>query len=166
VKTGTEKPTYVYVTYIKTTAEKLWQALTDGEITRQYWSGQRNTSDWKVGSTWQHGVTAEPSAADIVGTVVESERPRRLVVTWAAPSEANDPARVSRVTFDVAEDQGLVRLRVTHDNLEPDSDMARGIDDGWPGVLAGLKTYLETGQPLPPIVERDDTNNWQRIRFA
>src|SRR5438045_2052215 len=82
-KPGMDKPTYVYVTYIKPTAEKVWQALTDGEITRQYWSGQRNVSDWQVGSAWQHGVTTDRAAADIVGTVVESDRPRRLVVTWA-----------------------------------------------------------------------------------
>jgi uncharacterized protein YndB with AHSA1/START domain len=161
-----DKPRFVYVTYISATAEKVWQALTDGEVTRQYWSGQHNVSDWKVGSEWKHGDASNPASVDVVGTVVESDRPRRLVVTWADPNEADDPAKVSRVSFDIAEDQGLVRLMVTHQDLEPGSDMARGVDEGWPGVLASLKSLLETGRPLPPVMERDSAGQFQRVRFA
>jgi uncharacterized protein YndB with AHSA1/START domain len=125
---ATSKPTYVYVTYIKTTAEKVWQALTDGEVTRQYWGGQQNVSDWQVGSEWRHQMADDPSLVDGVGTVVEVDRPRRLVVTWAMPADAGDPSKYSRVTYDIAEDQGVVRLTVTEHALTP----SEGSDEGWP----------------------------------
>ena len=155
------KPTYVYVTYIKTTAEKVWEALTDGEITRQYWGGQQNVSDWKVGSEWRHQDTDNPANVDGVGTVVESDRPRRLVVTWGAPDDAADPAKHDRVTFDIAEDQGVVRLTVINEGLDPASDA----DEAWPMVIAGLKSLLETGEALPPFWARDGAS-WRKLRFA
>jgi uncharacterized protein YndB with AHSA1/START domain len=157
----TTKPTYVYVTHIKTTAEKVWQALTDGEITRQFWGGQQNVSDWKVGSSWRHELASDPSVVDGVGTVVESDRPRRLVVTWAAPADADDPTKYDRVSFDIAEDQGVVRLTVTNENCEPASDAA----ETWAKILAGLKSLLETGEALPPFWARDGAN-WKTLRFA
>jgi uncharacterized protein YndB with AHSA1/START domain len=160
-----DKPTFVYVTYIKTAADKVWRALTDGEVTRQYWVNHRNASDWKVGSTWQHEDYDNPKTIDIVGTVVESERPRRLVVTWADPKDANNPAKRSRVSYDIAEDGDMVRLTVTHDQLEPDSDMAKGVIEGWPSVLSSLKTLLETGTPLPSMWTREG-RNWKKLRFA
>jgi uncharacterized protein YndB with AHSA1/START domain len=157
-----EKPTFVYVTYIKTTAEKVWQALTDGPITRQYWGGQQNVSDWQVGSEWRHESALNPANVDGLGSVVESDRPRRLVVTWAMPADAADPAKHSRVTYDIAEDQGVVRLTVTEDPFDPSS----GAGEGWPKVLAGLKTLLETGQPLPSFWDRARDGTWQMLRFG
>ena len=155
------KPTYVYVTYIKTTAEKVWQALTDGEITRQYWGGNQNVSDWKVGSAWRHQDAGNHANVDGVGTVIESDRPRRLVVTWGAPADADDPTKHDRVTFEIDEDEGVVRLTVTNENVVPGS----GADDGWPKVLSGLKTLLETGEALPPFWARDGAG-WRNLRFA
>ena len=102
---------------------------------------------------------------DIVGTVVESDRPRRLVVTWASPSEAKDPAKRSRVTYDIAEDGNMVRLTVTHDQLEPGSSMERGISRGWPIVLSSLKTLLETGKAMPEFHEGEN-GKWKQQRFA
>jgi uncharacterized protein YndB with AHSA1/START domain len=154
-----DRPSYVYVTYIKTTADKVWRALTDGEITRQYWSNHRNASDWKVGSTWQHQDADDANIVDVVGTVVESDRPRWLVVTWADPKEAKNPAKVSRVTYDIAEAGDMVRLTVTHDDL--DAETLRGISQGWPGVLSGLKTLLETGKPLPALWTRE-AGGWKK----
>jgi uncharacterized protein YndB with AHSA1/START domain len=148
------KPSFFYVTYINTTPEKLWQALTDGEMTKQYWGNRRNASDWKVGSTWRHEDFNDAALVDIVGTVVESSPPWRLVLSWAFPKEAADPKKISRVTFDIEAYSGVVRLTVTHAELEPDSPMLHGISKGWPLVLASLKSLLETGEPMPGTSKR------------
>ena len=151
------KPDFVYVTYIKTTPEKVWQAITDPDVARQYWRtipdgphGARvNRSDWKVGSTWEHQRARDTSQVDVVGKVLDSDPPRKLVLSWARPAEAKDDSRHSRVTFDI-ESQGdrLVRLTVTHEDLEKDPSMFKGISGGWPMVLSNLKSLLETGKAL------------------
>lgn len=88
--------------------------------------------------------------ADIVGTVAESNRPRRLVITWAAPSEAANPEKTSRVVFEIEPHKDdTVRLTVTHSELEPGSEMLRNITHGWPLVLSSLKSFLETGKVVP-----------------
>jgi uncharacterized protein YndB with AHSA1/START domain len=138
---------FVYVTYIRTTPDRLWKALLQPEFTRQYW-GHDNVSDWKAGSSWQHRRSDGSGAVDLVGQVVESAPPRRLVITWAFPADASDRARQSRVTFELEPIDDMVRLTVSHDQLEPASDMLRGITEGWPRVLSSLKSLLETGQPL------------------
>ncbi len=150
------KPDFVYVTYIATTPEKVWQAFTDTDMMAQYWAGPTSTcsrvnvSDWKVGSKWEHQHSDDASAVDIVGKVVESDPPRRLVYTWARPSEAGDETQHSRVAIDIElRINGLVRLTVAHEDLERDPKMLAGISDGWPAVLSNLKTFLETGRPLP-----------------
>ena len=148
-----KKPDYVYVTYIATTPEKVWRALIDPDMMRQYWVdpdagiSHVNVSDWKPGSRWEHQRTDAAGTVDIVGKVVESTPPRRLVFTWARPNEAGDESKHSRVAFDI-EPYGdrLVRLTVTHDDLDP--QMLNGISGGWPKVLSNLKTLLETGSPL------------------
>ncbi len=148
------RPDYVYVTYIRTAPEKLWQAITDPDIARQYWKGgsgpaRVNVSDWKVGSRWDHQRADGTGIVDIVGTVLESAPPRRLVMTWARPGDEDNPARTSRVTFDIeAQSQNLVRLTVTHDDFKDDEKMLSGISNGWPLVLSNLKSLLETGQAL------------------
>lgn len=159
------KPSFVYVTYINATAEKVWRALTDGEVTRRYWSNHRNASDWQPGSEWRHENYDDAAVVDVIGTVVESDPPRRLVVTWASPRLAADPTQRSQVSYDLAEDAGMVRLTVTHDDLQPGSSMEKGISEGWPMVLSSLKTFLETGEPMPPIMVRKN-GAWSRERFA
>jgi uncharacterized protein YndB with AHSA1/START domain len=150
------KPSFIYITYINTTPEKVWQALTDGETTRKYWVNHRNASDWKVGSSWRHEDFDDPSLIDIVGQVIESEPPRRLVLSWASPIDAGNPEKTSRVIFDIEPHAGAVRLTVTHTDLEPDSKMLQGISRGWPLVLSSLKSLLETGEPMPGTTKRMD----------
>jgi len=142
-----EKTSFVYVTYIRSTPEKVFEAITKPEIARRYW-GHENVSDWKPGSAWQHVRANEQRTVELVGKVVEVVPPTRLVITWANASQAADPASTSRVTFDVAAYDEMVRLTVTHDELEAGSGMAKCIQQGWPIVLSSLKSLLETGQGI------------------
>ena len=141
-----DKPQFVYVTYIASTPEKVWDALLNSEMTRQYWGIAKNVSDWKVGSQWKHVDYENPEVVKIVGNVVEFDPPHRLVITWAAPPDAEDESKHSRVTFEIDPFLETVRLTVTHDGFEADSPMFKAISQGWPGVLSGLKSLLETGQ--------------------
>ena len=135
---------FIYTTYIKTTPQKLWDALTNPEFTRQYWSNE-NISDWKQGSEWKH-VDAKSKQARIVGKVLESNPPKRLVTSWASPS---NPVDESKVTYDITVIGDLVRLDVVHTNLS--EDMGRGVSSGWPLVLSSMKSFLETGKPIDII---------------
>ncbi len=151
-----KKPDYVYVTYIATTPEKVWQALVDAEMMREWWADPKggcarmNVSDWKPGSRWEHTRVDGSGIVDIVGKVVEHTPPRRLVFTWARPEDVADDAKHSRVAFDIEPySDGLVRLTVTHDDLAHDPKMLEGISGGWPTVLSNLKTFLETGRAFP-----------------
>lgn len=148
-----DRTSFVYVIYISTTQEELWNALTDGEMTKQYWARHRNVSDWKVGSTWQHQDYDDPGIVDLVGKVVENVPPRRLVLTWAFPADAENEAKHSRVTFLIEPFLDAMRLTVAHEDLEP-GDMLRGISQGWPVVVSSLKTLLETGQAMPMTTRR------------
>jgi len=153
------KPDYVYVTYIATTPEKIWQALVDPDVMSRYWFGPTgcarvNVSEWKPGSRWEHRRVDESRQVDIAGTVEEVDPPRRLAMTWARPAEVEDPSKHSRVTFDVEPQlDGLVKLTVTHSGLEFDPRMLAGISNGWPLVLSNLKTLLETGRSMPRSTE-------------
>jgi len=142
-----EKTSFVYVTYIRSTPEKVFEAITRPEIARRYW-GHENVSEWTPGSDWRHVRDNDQRTVNIVGKVVEVDAPTRLVITWASPAQATDPESYSRVTFDVAAYEGMVRLTVTHDELETGSGMAKGIQQGWPIVLSSLKSLLETGQGI------------------
>jgi uncharacterized protein YndB with AHSA1/START domain len=151
------KPDFVYVTYIATTPEKVWQALVDTDVMRKYWCGfdpeipaNVNVSDWRPGSRWEHRRLDEAGTVQVVGKVVESTPPRRLVFTWGRPADEGDESRHSRVAFDIEPQRdGLVRLTVTHDDLARDPQMLSGVSGGWPKVLSNLKTLLETGHALP-----------------
>ncbi|WP_307624008.1 metalloregulator ArsR/SmtB family transcription factor [Streptomyces sp. V3I7] len=143
----TDKPSFVYVTYIASTPEKVWAALTDADLTAVYW-GHGNVSDWKPGSRWEHVRTDGSGISDVVGTVVESEPPRRLVTTWVAPENEGQEDKYSRVTYDIQPHQDIVRLTVTHEDLRDEGERA-AVSGGWPAVLSNLKSFLETGRPLP-----------------
>ncbi len=136
--------TYVYVTYIQASAEAVWEALTDPDMTSAYW-GHRNESDWQPGSTWAHVRNDGSGISDVAGVVAESDPPKRLVTTWAG-ADGNSPD-VSRVTMDLRASGPVVKLTVTHEDLI--DEHYRQISGGWPVVLSNLKSYLETGAPLP-----------------
>ena len=153
---------FTYTTYIKTTPERLWQALTDPAFTRRYWGGLELESDWQPGSTitWHHAGVA---LADPEQRVLEVDPPRRLSYTWNKMTpefaatwglDADFVARAqkdprSKVTFELEPVGDLVKLTVIHDDLEPGSLTLESISGGWPFVFAALKTLLETGQELP-----------------
>jgi uncharacterized protein YndB with AHSA1/START domain/DNA-binding transcriptional ArsR family regulator len=142
----TDKPTYVYVTYIESSPEKVWHALTDASLTAAFW-GHSNVSDWQPGSRWEHVRTDGSGIADVVGTVIEAVPGDRLVLTFDAPSDqpAADP---SVVTFAISQYHDIVRLTVTHERLA-DGDAYEAVSAGWPAVCANLKSLLETGHTLP-----------------
>ncbi len=140
-------PTYVYVTYIRASAEQVWRALTDADLTARYW-GHANVSDWEPGSSWEHRRVDGSGTVDVVGRVLTAEPPTRLVITFEDRPDAATPREPSVVEFLVEPHQDIVRLTVTHENL-PDREMLNGISQGWPAVLANLKSLLETGEVLP-----------------
>ena len=141
-----ERPSYVYVTYIESSPERVWEALTDAELTAEYW-GHSNVSDWRVGSHWEHMRVDGSGIADVIGTVLESAPPRRLAMTFETPGQT-PPEGPSRVTFDIEPYHDIVRLTVTHENLS-DRDALETVAAGWPAVCANLKSLLETGHVLP-----------------
>ncbi|MEP7112740.1 MAG: metalloregulator ArsR/SmtB family transcription factor [Ilumatobacteraceae bacterium] len=158
--TSNQAPEFVYTTYIRTTPEQLWRALTDPAFTVRYW-GVELISDWQVGSTitWEYkGVTM----AGLAQTVLVADVNRRLAYNWHAitpefaeligssPEEAANLAAEQRsnVIFDIEQTGDVVKLTVTHGGFEPGSVILPGISEGWPTILASLKTLLETGEPL------------------
>ncbi|PRY32871.1 ArsR/SmtB family transcription factor [Pseudosporangium ferrugineum] len=143
---STPKPTYVYVTYIHATPERVWEALTDADLTGAYW-GHRNVSDWRPGSRWEHRRTDGSGIADAGGVVIEVDPPRRLVMTFGEVDAAAGPD-ASTVTFLIEPYGDIVRLTVTHVNLASDEDV-EAVSAGWPAVMANLKSLLETGSVLP-----------------
>ena len=145
-----DKPRFLYVVYVATTPEKLWNALIDSKLTRQYWQHD-NVSDWKPGSRWEHRNSEESGSVDLVGKVIEIDPPRRLVLSWAFPDDAERDTGHSRVVFQIEPFRNITRLTVTHDQLEPDSEMLSGITEGWPKVLSSLKSLLESGKALPKL---------------
>jgi uncharacterized protein YndB with AHSA1/START domain/DNA-binding transcriptional ArsR family regulator len=141
-----DRPRYVYVTYIASSPERVWTALTDADLSAEYW-GHSNISDWREGSTWEHRRVDGSGIADAVGTVLEVVPPHRLTMTFDAPG-SNPPHGPSTVTFEIEPYQEIVRLTVTHENLV-DDDALSAVSAGWPAVCANLKSLLETGRVLP-----------------
>lgn len=141
------KTEFVYVTYIAAEPAKVWKALIEEEATKAYWN-HVNRSDWKPGSSWSH--ERIDGKLDLVGTVIETNPPSHLVISWAFPGDLDKRDAVSQVTFEIApHDGGNTRLTVLHEDLERGSDMEHGIRNGWPLVLANLKSFLETGKVMP-----------------
>jgi uncharacterized protein YndB with AHSA1/START domain len=157
-KTEVDKPTFVYTTYIRTTPERLWQALTNPAFTRRYW-GASFATNWRPGSAmcWElRGLTID----DPEQVVVEADPPRRLSYRWhtltpelAEALDLSDDTRQrivaerrSTVTFDLEPLGPVVKLTVVHDGFDEGSVMAQMVATGWPSVLSNLKTLLETGE--------------------
>jgi uncharacterized protein YndB with AHSA1/START domain/DNA-binding transcriptional ArsR family regulator len=159
--TPMDRPSFVYVTYINTTPEQLWRALTEPAFTTRYWGNVFGT-DWRVGSTmtWEQKGTV---VADPEQVVLESEPYRRLAYTWhtftqelADTFEFSDEFQAtvadeprSKVAFDIEPVGDMVKLTVVHDGFEPGSTVLESVSGGWPQILSNLKTLLETGELLP-----------------
>ncbi len=138
---------FVYVTYIETTPEKLWQALTDGDFTERYWFGHRIASDWNVGSAYRFTRQGAPHSD---GKILISDPLRQLAYTFDGCSAESKRECTSRVTFDIEPSGRSVKLTVTHDNLDEGGVTYCEISGGWPIVLSGLKSLLENGR-VPSI---------------
>jgi uncharacterized protein YndB with AHSA1/START domain len=150
------KPEFVYTTYISTTPERLWQGLTAPEFTRRYW-GLAFESDWRPGSTMAYHLSTGVTVNDPAQVVLEADPYRRLAYTWhtftpewARAYDVDDATLAtfaaeprSKVTFDIEDLGGTVKLTVTHDGFDAGSEVLANVAQGWPKVIAGLKTMLE-----------------------
>lgn len=146
-----------YTIYLASTAEWVWEALTVPELTARWWA-HRNVSDWRSGSRWEHRRLDGSEIADVAGTVVAASPPAQLVLTWANPVDGTSVATgvgsrdrdhgPSRVRLDIEPYGEIVRLTVTHENLVDDAERD-ALAAGWAAVLSNLKSFLETGRPLP-----------------
>jgi uncharacterized protein YndB with AHSA1/START domain len=140
------KPKFVYVTYIASTPEKIFAALTDYDATGKYWFGNAATSDWQVGSPLEF---RREGKLIIQGKVLENEPPRRLSYTFHSMHEPfNGSEKPSRVVFELEQQMDQVKLTVTHDDFAEDSKVFPAISNGWPLVMSSLKSYLEVGRVL------------------
>jgi uncharacterized protein YndB with AHSA1/START domain/DNA-binding transcriptional ArsR family regulator len=140
-------PKHVYEIYIRTTPEKLWQAIIDPAFTRQYFYEQTVESSWKQGSSYVHH--APDGSVRIEGKVIEIDPPRRLVHTFSCPAKAETKEdRASRVTWLIEKRGDACKLTLTHDDFDGETATYKSVGDGWNPILSGLKTLLETGKPL------------------
>jgi uncharacterized protein YndB with AHSA1/START domain len=146
---------FVYVTYIRTTTKKLWQALLDPEFTKLYWCETRQESDWKPGASWRLMIP-DGRVAD-AGEVVEFVPEKKLVLKWR--NEFKPELREegdSRMTCELEKQDESVKLTIIHEMDRPDSKFIEGVSTGWPMILASLKSLLETGEPLA------ETRHWPK----
>lgn len=141
--TETQTARLVHEIYMRTTPERLFQALTDGELTRQYYMGTSVQSDWRVGSGYTYRYPDGGTMID--GDVLEIDPPRRLVISFH-PLFTDGEIGTSRVTHEIEQMGDVCRLTLIHDDL--DDRAAAGIRTGWNQILSSLKSLLETGQPL------------------
>jgi uncharacterized protein YndB with AHSA1/START domain len=138
---------FVYVTYIRITAEKLWRALIEPEFTRQYWFDTTQESEWKPGASWRivdpRGRTADS------GEIVAVEPQKRMVLTWRHELDAELRTEgYSRLTYELEQNGEAVKLTVTHEMDKSESKFIKAISTGWPPILSSLKSLLETGESL------------------
>jgi uncharacterized protein YndB with AHSA1/START domain len=144
---------FVYVTYIKTTPERLWFALTDKAFTQQYWLGASCESDWKPGSPWKLAFT-DGRIAD-AGEIVEADPPRRLVIKWRnewSPELKAEGYSLCTFEIETVQDAGTdaVKLSVIHSIDRPESAFIQAVSGGWPRILSNLKSLIETGSVVLP----------------
>jgi uncharacterized protein YndB with AHSA1/START domain len=149
MSTMTAQSTQVYSVFVRATPEQLWDAITKPEFTSKYFYGSVMESTWEQGASFA-GWSSDHSQQYVDGEVVEASPPRKLVTTWRAlydPETAAEPH--SRVTWEIEPaEEGVTRLTVIHDELEASPKTAANVANGWSYILSGLKTLLETGQPL------------------
>lgn len=134
--------TFTYALYIATSPEQLWDALTRGDLTVQYWADKRIESDWQVGSPVKH--QKADGTSDWEGTVLDCEPPRLLAYTFHPPGAA--PAQPSAVRFELTPNGSIMKLSLTHTGIEERIYPIMSL--GWTAILSSLKSFLETGRPL------------------
>jgi uncharacterized protein YndB with AHSA1/START domain len=138
---------FVYVTYIRTTPEKLWQALLEPEFTRQYWAETWQDCAWTTGASWRLMIPGDRIGD--TGEVLEVEARRRLVLSWRnefKPELRDEPP--SRLTYALEPQGDMVKLTLIHESEMPSSKLIDAVSQGWPIILASLKSLLETGESL------------------
>jgi uncharacterized protein YndB with AHSA1/START domain len=138
---------FVYVIYIRTNAEKLWDALTKPEFTRAYWCGTWTDTTWERGASWK--MMIPDGRVGDAGEVLEVDKPRRLAISWR--NEFRPELReegFSRCAFELEPMGDMVKLTVVHEMDKPESKLIDAVSNGWPTILSSLKSLLETGDPL------------------
>lgn len=141
------KPKFVYVTYIRTTPAKLWQALLEPEFTRRFWVQTWQDCEWKVGASWK--LMIPDGRVGDSGEVVEFVPEKRLVLTWRNEFKPELKAEgYSRMSYDLEPMEEMVKLTVIHEIDRPESKLIEAVSGGWPMILASLKSLLETGESL------------------
>lgn len=142
-----EMTKHVLEVYIKTTPERLWQALTEGSFTEKYFYGARVESDWKAGATYQYLTPDGTSMLD--GRVIEAEPPNRLVTTFNARWDQRiGDVPESTIAYEITQLGEACKLTLVHSDLIPGHPLTEGVYRGWQEIFSGLKTLLETGEPL------------------
>jgi uncharacterized protein YndB with AHSA1/START domain len=137
--------TFVYVTFIRTTPEKLWSALTSPDLMKQYWFGMHQDSEWKPGASWRL-VFPDGRTAD-AGEVTEIDPPRRLAIKWRNDFRPElKEEGYSRCIMELEPVDGAVKLTITHGIDRADSKLIGAVSGGWPQILSNLKSLLETGE--------------------
>jgi uncharacterized protein YndB with AHSA1/START domain len=135
---------FVYVTYIRTTADKLWAALTGAEFAKQYWRGAYPVAEWKVGGAWKLAFP-DGRLADS-GEIVACEPGRKLAIRWRNEWSAElREEGYSLCTMEIEPVEGVMKLTVTHSIGHAPSKFIDAVSGGWPQILANLKSLLETG---------------------
>jgi uncharacterized protein YndB with AHSA1/START domain len=139
------RSTFVYVTYIRTTPEKLWSALTDDvEFVKQYWFGMHCESQWTTGSPWKL-VSGDGEVFD-AGEIIEAKPPRRLVIRWQHQKRPELKAEgASQCTLELEPIGTAVKLSITHTIEHEPSKLIDAVSGGWPKIISNLKSLLETG---------------------
>src|SRR5664279_3250070 len=137
------RSTFVYVTYIRTTPETLWSALTDAEFMKQYWFGMHCESQWTTGSSWKL-VSGDGQIFD-AGEIVEADPPRRLVIRWQNQKPELKAEGDSLCTMELERSGGAVKLSITHTIEREPSKLIAAVSGGWPKIISNLKSLLETG---------------------
>ena len=141
------KSQFVYVTYIRTTPEKLWSALTDAEFMKQYWFGCNCESRWTAGSSWK--IAYPDGRITDVGEIVEAEPPRRLVIRWRHQDKPELKAEGDSLCALELERTGTaVKLSIIHTIEREPSKFIEAVAGGWPKVISNLKSLLETGSTV------------------
>jgi DNA-binding transcriptional ArsR family regulator/uncharacterized protein YndB with AHSA1/START domain len=146
-KAQAPRPSHVYAVFIRTTPERLWEAITSSEYTLKYYFASTVESEWRAGTPFVYRIEDEPA---IVGEVIESTPPTKLVCTfdarWDDEVRADPPSRITWLIEEAG--PGVCKLTVIHDGFDSETATYGQVREGMPFILSGLKTLLETGEPL------------------